>query len=161
MGVKKIISGGQTGADQAALHFANDHGIDHGGWCPPGRLCEDGIIDKQFKLKETPVERSENAPDVPRSLRTEWNIRDSDGTLILTRVEDLGTKWTQEAAILYQKPFLVIDPFDDNRIEEVRNWLNRKEIEILNVAGPSEKICPGIDAAVAAFLKMVLLNSKM
>jgi len=95
--IRKIISGGQTGVDQAALRAAIASGIPFDGWCPPGRICEDGIIPEEFNLKETPFERSESAHEIPRSLRTEWNVRDSDGVLILTKsilTLNPGTNWT-------------------------------------------------------------------
>ena len=74
--IEKIISGGQTGADCAALDFAIEHGIPHGGWCPGGRLAEDGPIDARYQLKET--------PSANYTQRTEWNVRDSDGTVVFS-----------------------------------------------------------------------------
>lgn len=74
--VDKIISGGQTGADRAALDWAIAIGVSHGGWCPKGRKAEDGEIDGRYNLRETP------SADYPQ--RTEWNVRDSDGTGDLT-----------------------------------------------------------------------------
>jgi hypothetical protein len=70
--VPNIVSGGQTGADRAALDFAIEHGIQHGGWCPKGRRAEDGTIDARYQLKERPGTEYDQ--------RTEWNARDSDGT---------------------------------------------------------------------------------
>ena len=87
----KIISGGQTGADRAALDFAIDHGIEHGGWCPKGRWAEDGAIAERYPLKETP------SADVAQ--RTEWNARDSDGTLVITEGAPVaGTALTKRAS---------------------------------------------------------------
>src|SRR2546430_17536769 len=82
----KVISGGQTGVDQAALRAARDCGLAIGGWCPPGRGCDSGVIPLEFPLQETERERSPDAPDVPRSQRTEWNVRDSDATLVIVAV---------------------------------------------------------------------------
>src|SRR5215469_12366673 len=94
----RVISGGQTGVDQAALRAAASLGIATGGWCPPGRIAEDGVIPDHFPLTETPDERSADAPDIPRSQRTEWNVRDSDGTLLLFQGEPeargAGTRFT-------------------------------------------------------------------
>ena len=78
-----IVSGGQTGVDQAALRAAQALGLRGGGWCPPGRACESGTIPVQFEMIETPSERSALAPEVARSQRTEWNVRDADATLIV------------------------------------------------------------------------------
>ena len=74
--LKKIISGGQTGVDRAALDFAIEHDIPYGGWCPKGRKAEDGPIGSRYLLKETPTST------YPQ--RTEWNVRDSDGTVIFS-----------------------------------------------------------------------------
>lgn len=155
----KIISGGQTGVDQAALRAAISLGIEHGGWCPPGRESEDGPIDEKFDLKETPKERSDNAQDVPRSLRTEWNVRDSDGTLILTTTNppyDPGTNWTIKAADLYDKPVLIINPHMRESVGQVLAWLEKNQVKALNVAGPSERITPGIGEISYQFLLSVI-----
>lgn len=155
----KIVSGGQTGVDRTALRVAISLGIQHGGWCPPGRESEDGPIDKKFNLKETPKERSDKAQEVPRSLRTEWNVRDSDGTLILTTERapyDPGTEWTIKAAGLYDKPMLIINPKDKESANQVSLWLKENQIKTLNVAGPTEKSIPGIGEMIFVFLQSVL-----
>src|SRR5438094_67296 len=88
----KIISGGQTGVDRAALDFAVAHGIAHGGWCPRGRLAEDGRIEERYQLMETPS-------DDPIQ-RTEWNVRDSQVTVVFSIAAQLtgGSKKTAELA---------------------------------------------------------------
>ncbi len=96
----KIVSGGQTGADRAALDWAIKKGIPHGGWCPKGRKAEDGRIDAKYQLQDTP---SSNYLQ-----RTEWNVRDSDGTVILSIGKRLSgnSSGTLELAIKHRKPYL-------------------------------------------------------
>ncbi len=128
--LRKVISGGQTGVDRAALAAARAAGLAIGGWCPPGRASEAGPIPLDLPLTETPAERSTDAPDVPRSLRTEWNVRDADATLVLspavgapgfpgspgspgsptTDADDPGTTWAVRCAERYGRPLLVVSP---------------------------------------------------
>jgi putative molybdenum carrier protein len=153
----KIISGGQTGVDQAALRAAKACGLAMGGWCPPGRACESGVIPPEFPLQETKRERSPDAPDVPRSQRTEWNVRDSDATLVVrssgashseaaTEEDqcDPGTNWTVQCAARYKRPLLVCDVDDPDAPKKIQEWLGNLSISTLNVSGPSEGISPGI-----------------
>ena len=155
----KIISGGQTGVDQAALRAGKDCGLQIGGWCPPGRACESGLIPAEYPLQETPSDRSPDAPDVPRSQRTEWNVRDSDGTLVIqsrdAAREDFGTEWTVQCAALYERPLLDCDVDDPKAKEKMEHWLAGLPIRTLNVAGPSESTAPGIGAKAYAFLVCV------
>jgi len=74
--IEKIVSGGQTGADRAALDWAITHGIPHGGWCPKGRRAEDGPMDGRYQLQKTPTANYVQ--------RTEWNARDSDDTVVFS-----------------------------------------------------------------------------
>jgi hypothetical protein len=130
--IEKIISGGQTGADQAALDAAINLGIPHGGWIPKGRLTEDGPLSDKFNLIEMPTE---SYPE-----RTKKNIRDSDGTLILSRGRLTGgSGFTEEQAIKYGKPLLHIDlssitPFDSAVL--INDWIVDYDIKVMNVAGP-------------------------
>jgi len=147
--LRKIVSGGQTGVDRAALDVAASHGLPAGGWCPKGRKAEDGIIPEEYPLEETP------SPRYP--VRTAWNVRDSDGTLILTRGRPSGgTALTHEEAGRRSKPVLVVDLDRDPAPEGVRKWLRVNGIQVLNVAGPRESTQPGIGEAAATFLERVL-----
>jgi hypothetical protein len=165
--LKKIISGGQTGVDQAALRVAREFGFEIGGWCPPNRACENGTIPDDFPLTPTPSERSPNALHIPRSLRTEWNVRDSDATLVLLPnhlLYDIGTSWTITCAEQFSKPLLVINPFSDNSATHIYEWLLSTHITILNAAGPSENTCFGIGHTTEHILRQVfskLLNSHL
>ena len=100
--IPKIISGGQTGADRAALDWALSHNLPCGGWCPKGRKAEDGIIAAKYPLKE-----SSSSSYIQR---TEWNVRDSDGTIVLSIAATLsgGSKKTLELARKHRKPYLHI-----------------------------------------------------
>ncbi|HKP03676.1 MAG TPA: putative molybdenum carrier protein [Chthoniobacterales bacterium] len=157
--MKRVISGGQTGVDQAALCAARDCGLEIGGWCPPGRVSEDGVISAEFPLEETERERSPDAPDVPRSQRTEWNVRDADGTLIVRRNDcspSADVDWTIECARRFQRPLLVCDVGDPEAKQKIDRWLAVNKITTLNVAGPSEATAPGIGEKAYALLKQVL-----
>src|SRR5258708_1920450 len=117
-----VIAGGQTGVDQAALRAAQAAGLLTGGWCPPHRDIGDGRrVPDDFPLSETPRDASPDAPDVPRSQRTEWNVRDAQATLILRGPEqspsDKGTDWTIRFARSYGKPFLICDPKDPKDVD--------------------------------------------
>lgn len=134
--IEKIVSGGQTGVDRAALDLAIEFGIPHGGWCPLGRLAEDGIIGAQYQLKETLT--------AVYAERTELNARDSDGTLILYQKPlSGGTALTLQCAKKYSRPFLLLDldmPVDRAAF---KNWLETNGIKVLNIAGPRESHAPG------------------
>ncbi|WP_421918502.1 putative molybdenum carrier protein [Marinifilum sp.] len=158
---KQIISGGQTGVDRGALQAARRLGIAIGGWCPPNREAEDGIIPLEFDLNESPYERSNTATHVPRSLRTEWNVRDSDATLILmphTHLLDPGTKWTIDCCLAINKAYLICDPYEKESKQTIQKWLDEHKPLILNLAGPSESNLPGIQDAVKVLLQTVFSN---
>src|SRR5688572_21170006 len=132
--IRKIISGGQTGVDQAALRAAIASGIPIDGWCPPGYICENSIMPAEFPLKETSFERSDEAPGIPRSLRTEWNVRDSDGLLILTKAIlnlDPGTNWARQCSLHYKKPYTIEDPSDPLSQIRSRTWIKANSIAVL------------------------------
>ena len=136
MQIKKVVSGGQTGVDRAALDAALELGLPCGGWCPKGRLAEDGPIPASYPVKETP------SCDYPE--RTEWNVRDSDGTLVLSWGRPSGgTALTIALARRLKKPCLVIDlESADPPREKIAAWVDLHGIAILNVAGPRES--PGL-----------------
>src|SRR5205823_7624375 len=135
----KIISGGQTGVDRAALDVALELDLPCGGWCPRGRRAEDGPIETRYPLRET--------PSALYPVRTRWNVRDSDGTLILVRGRpDRGTALTRELAEAMRKPLLVVDLDDELCPDAVRRWIEQNGIAVLNVAGPRESSQPGIHA---------------
>jgi hypothetical protein len=173
---RKIVSGGQTGVDQAALRVALALKLECGGWCPPNRECdgklegEIGTIPAEFPLQETPRNTSPLAPEVKRSQRTEWNVRDSDATLFILKpegkpeaIDDPGTKWTLEAARLYNRPVWFVNmckDCDESRLDieatKVVVWARARKVQVLNVAGPSERSCAGIGKWTENFLKRVL-----
>ncbi|MCS6982334.1 MAG: putative molybdenum carrier protein [Flavobacteriales bacterium] len=159
MPLEKIISGGQTGVDQAALRFALTKGIKIGGWCPPGRICEGGVIPQEFPLKEADRDRSPDAPDIPRSQRTQNNVREADATLIFwpsCLEKDPGTEWTIQCARQFGKPWLVVDPYTMGAEKIISEWLlEHSTIKVLNIAGPSEKTYPGIYAQTLQLLEAV------
>jgi hypothetical protein len=147
--VKRVVSGGQTGVDRAALDAALELGIPCGGWCPRGRRAEDGAIGPRYPLRETP------SPDYAQ--RTEWNVRDSDGTLVLVRGEPSGgTALTIQLANALGRPALVVDPNVAGEAARVRDWIARSGIRTLNVAGPRESGSPGIYMEAVHLLRAVL-----
>jgi hypothetical protein len=149
MTVKKIVSGGQTGVDRAALDVALALGLRCGGWCPKGRRAEDGRIPERYPLRETPT--------AAYPQRTEWNIRDSDGTLVLTvGSRDRGTALTLALAARLGRPCLELDLRTQPQAARVREWAHRRRIETLNVAGPRESRAPGIAAQARTLLRAAL-----
>ena len=135
--------------DRAALDVAAELSLPRGGWCPKGRYAEDGPIPDGYPLKETP------SPDT--SQRTEWNVRDADGTLVLTEGEPSGgTAVTIHFARRRRKPCLVLDLDDGPDPAAVGRWIAANGIGVLNVAGPRESKRPGIRARASAFLREAL-----
>lgn len=135
--LEKIVTGGQTGVDRAALDVALELGFPTGGWCPKGRKAEDGRIDDHYPLRETPRR--------PYRQRTEWNVRDSDGTLILATGEPTGgTLLTLRFAEEWKKPFFRVDFADPPGIDSLQKQLTAKAVRVLNIAGPRESTEPGV-----------------
>jgi hypothetical protein len=144
----KIVSGGQTGADRAALDWARAHGVPHGGWCPKGRGAEDGPIGPEYRLEET--------PSADPAQRTEWNVRDSDGTVIFSIAEGLsgGSRLTAELAERRRKPclHLVRARATPEPASALRAFQQAHRIRVLNVAGPRALEAPEIGRFVEEVL---------
>ncbi|NOZ08768.1 MAG: molybdenum cofactor carrier [FCB group bacterium] len=136
--LQKIISGGQTGVDRAALDFAQETGIPHGGFCPRGRRAEDGPIDSKYQLEET--------ESADYAVRTEANVLSADGTLVLYRLRpDGGTRLTLQLCRESKIPVFEIDlmgAINPAVKERFRQWLTNNRIRILNVAGNRESQGP-------------------
>ena len=135
--IKKIVSGGQTGADIAALDVALHYNFPHGGWCPKGRLSLDGPIPAKYLLTET--------PSAGYSQRTEWNVRDSDGTVVFTYSKEPtgGSLKTIQFCKKHGKPYLHIFTGYDIA-EQILKFVDEHQIRVLNVAGSRESKDPGI-----------------
>ncbi|MGX5659381.1 putative molybdenum carrier protein [Castellaniella ginsengisoli] len=151
--LKRIISGGQTGADRAALDFAIEHGYQHGGWAPRGRKAEDGPIPLKYQLIEL--------TDGGYRQRNKRNVRDSDGTLIVNiGALDGGTLTTQVFAQKLKRPYFLAQ-LDTSTPESVApyvaKWLHAHEIETLNVAGPRESKRPRIYDLTRTLLKAIYI----
>lgn len=158
----KILSGGQSGVDRAALDAALALRMDYGGWCPKGGWAEDcpeppGVLAKYPKLKET--------PSAEAAQRTEWNVRDADACLILIEAGGLdasrGTKLASELAHHYRKPLLIVNLRDAKLAEQAKLWLRVQEAKHgcdlkLAIGGPRESESPGIYLNAIAFIEALL-----
>ncbi|WP_143534841.1 putative molybdenum carrier protein [Ruegeria meonggei] len=147
----KIVSGGQTGVDIAALEFARENGLPYGGWVPKGRTNEAGRIPDRFSgLVETPTESV--------SERTKRNVVFADATLIfIDGSTSPGTLQTVDFAIDAGKPHLIVDlrGGTDTCAQQVRVWLASTPIEVLNIAGPRASEAPGVGARARAVLDQI------
>jgi hypothetical protein len=146
--VVRIVSGGQTGADRGGLDAAIALGIEHGGWCPAGRVAEDGQVPRVYALRET--------TSAEYAERTKANVRDSDGTVVFTRgAATGGSALTLFAARTIGKPVLHVDMAKldvEAAAERVRGWCAHGSIAVLNVAGSRESKAPGISDEVRRLL---------
>jgi hypothetical protein len=158
----RITSGGQTGVDRAALDVAIERGMPWGGWCPKGGWAEDlpeppGLLSKYPRLKETPL---------PHPLqRTEWNVRDSDATLIVTdrggAGASVGTSRAQEWAHHHGKPLLVVDATEPDAAQRAALWVKAQQARFgpdmtLSIGGPRESEAPGIYARARLLIAALL-----
>lgn len=145
--IERIVSGGQTGADRAGLDWSLEQGVPHEGWCPAGRRAEDGPIGTSYRLQETPGEAYE--------VRTKWNVRDSDATVIFSMNAVLtgGSLATRRFAARLGKPWLHLWRGMAGVPDEIlREFVQRHEVKVLNVAGPRASSEP----EVGEFVKEVL-----
>ena len=147
--LSKVISGGQTGVDRAGLDAALDAGIPVGGFCPKSRKAGDGTIPEQYPLEEMDTDEYH--------FRTEKNVIESDGTLILNKgILSEGTKHTHHCAVRHLKPCLIVQLDAEPIIDpsNVIRWIHGQQIKILNVAGPREsKFTEGIYREALSYLE--------
>lgn len=143
----KIVSGGQTGADRAALDWAIARGIDHGGWCPRGRGARDGPIPARYHLDETGSARPAE--------RTRLNVRDSEGTVVFTSGRSPGSQLAIREALRLGRPCLVLDPLaTPNCAVRLEKFCREHRIAVLNVAGDREDEDPGTGRFVRNILEL-------
>lgn len=148
----KIVSGGQTGADRAALDWAITNDVDHGGWCPKGRRAEDGPMDPRYLLEET--------ESAAYPVRTKFNVRDSDATVIFTIGAQLtgGSSLTADFARKLGKPYLHVSrTATADPTMALRRFIDENFVQILNVAGPRESTESGVAEFVVETLNDALL----
>jgi Circularly permutated YpsA SLOG family len=161
-----IFSGGQTGVDRAALDTAIARGMPYGGWCPRGGWAEDltappGLLAKYPLLRQTPL--------ADPAQRTEWNVRDSDASLILVdaggTAVSRGTELAQSLAARHRKPLKVLDVAAPDAAARIRTWLDGLRAAHtgtpfrLAIGGPRESEAPGIYDTARALLDGVLAAS--
>ncbi len=147
---RKIISGGQTGADRAGLDFALEIGLAHGGYCPKGRIAEDGRIPEKYLLTE---HKSSRYPE-----RTRANVEAADLTVVFSKQPlSRGSQFTVDCCRRAHKPFLVLSHFPafEADASELRHQLAAFN-GILNVAGSRESSCPGMHSHVMSVLRQVI-----
>jgi hypothetical protein len=134
----RIISGGQTGVDRAALDVALRHGVECGGWCPAGRLDEFGKIPDHY-----PVQELQGAGFTERTLQ---NVKDSDGTVVIYPAELRGgTEQTVRFCVELKRPHHLIDASKisaEGAAKLIGDFVRKNKIGILNVAGPRQSEWP-------------------
>ena len=158
----KIVTGGQTGVDRAALDVAVARGIDYGGWCPQGGWAEDlpeppGLLAKYPQLKETPL--------ADPAQRTEWNVRDADACLIVADAAgpevSAGTLLASELAHRHRKPLFIAKLGNGDALRQAALWLRVQQARCgaalkLAIGGPRESEAPGIYGRAHAFIAALM-----
>jgi predicted Rossmann fold nucleotide-binding protein DprA/Smf involved in DNA uptake len=146
----KIISGGQTGVDRAALDSAIFFNLPYGGAIPKGRIAEDGIIDSKYIFLE-------EIESPKYEVRTKRNVEMSDATLIINMGElEGGTYQTYVFAKTLNKPYLIVNIDTENDpVSKILNWIKEVKPSVLNVAGPRESKCKGMYEKTFAILCQV------
>ncbi len=160
MPLERVISGGQTGADRAALITAKIYGIPTGGWMPRGFLALDGQhpeFAERYGIREN--DSDSYAP------RTALNVQNADATLrFATNWHSPGEALTLELCKRHNKPCFDVTVGNDVGPVEVAEWLISSGIRVLNVAGNSEQTSPGMEEFVADFLgevfRLLLLSTQ-
>lgn len=151
--LRKVVSGAQPGVDRAALDAALDLGLAAGGWVPKGRKADDGPVSPRYAVHETPSRDD--------SQGAEWNVRDTDATLVLATGRLLGAAETAvERAHKFEKPLLVVDLLQPRNLGSILYWLEYQKVSVLNVCGPRESEVPGIRGIAMEFLKDLLMAAK-
>ncbi len=150
--LKKIISGGQTGADRAGLDAAIKFGLDHGGAIPLGRRTEDGVLSSRYRLQELPTHSY--------PARTEKNVLNSDATIIFSHgTLTGGSRLTRDKAVEHAKPYLHVD-FNslsvDQAVQCLAAFFRKHGVEVLNIAGPRSSGDSKIYSVVFAVLEDLL-----
>ncbi len=147
--IRKIISGGQTGADRAGLDFALAHNIPIGGWCPKGRRAEDGIVPWRYPLREHPHPAYQ-----PRTIQ---NILEADFTVVFARSPlSPGSRFTLNQCRRHRKKHLWLSSFPDAETDARCLRIALRGFDgILNVAGSRESKCAGIHQHVLRVLQLV------
>src|SRR5262245_48658602 len=148
--LKKIISDGQTGADMGGLLAARELGIETGDIAPKGWLTENGpkeVLLRSFGLSEC---EKEGFP-----ARTQRNVADSSGTLLVSEYETNRSRLTFEVATQLSKPLFLVAFGKFGNVQDFRRWLEEHQIQVLNVAGNRESQSPGIAEFTRQFLLLI------
>ena len=157
--IEKIISGGQTGVDRGALDAALSLDFPCGGWCPEGRVAEDGVIDARYPLQVL-------AGGGYRQ-RTEMNVLDSDGTVLIFfdyLVISCGTEQTLSFCLQARKPYLLLDGHElsiSRAAAKISDFVGRHGIHVLNVAGSSGSKLPQAQPYTAAVIREYLQSTNV